>query len=159
MSLWVDWLTVAGLVLLTLGTGAQAWGNLVEFRALWVVINQAAFSESWSHHPIVPPQKIDPEFELHLPELPELPEVTPEEVAEALRHPPITPMWMIRMAAGDNWGVVFAFLGALARVRTEGGKNALQLARLIRQAEIWGLLMLGSALVLMGSVVALIRAY
>ncbi|HEY2270567.1 MAG TPA: hypothetical protein VGI96_48680 [Streptosporangiaceae bacterium] len=34
MTLLVDWLTVASLLLLTLGTGAQALANLTEFRGL-----------------------------------------------------------------------------------------------------------------------------
>ena len=29
-----DWLAVAGLILLTFGTGAQAWANLAEFRSM-----------------------------------------------------------------------------------------------------------------------------
>jgi ornithine cyclodeaminase/alanine dehydrogenase-like protein (mu-crystallin family) len=29
-----DWLAVFGLVLLTFGTGAQAWANLAEFKSL-----------------------------------------------------------------------------------------------------------------------------
>lgn len=37
-----DWLAVAGLILLTFGTGAQAWFNLAEFRSLRRTVSEVA---------------------------------------------------------------------------------------------------------------------
>lgn len=42
MTLLEDWLTVAGLVLLTAGTGAQALASLAEFRGLMKTLAAAA---------------------------------------------------------------------------------------------------------------------
>ena len=37
-----DWLSVVGLILVTLGTGAQALANLAEFKSLQASISEAA---------------------------------------------------------------------------------------------------------------------
>jgi hypothetical protein len=49
-----------------------------------------------------------------------------------------------------RWGTT------LAVVRAGGGEDAVELARFFRQAIVWGMLTLGSALVLAGAVVTLI---
>jgi hypothetical protein len=47
----------------------------------------------------------------------------------------------------------------LARIRTEGGDEAVQLAQFLRQAEVWGIIMIGSALGLAAAVIQLVLAY
>ena len=72
---------------------------------------------------------------------------------------------MLRALAFLNPGVllalgmyvpVFRWGTTLNEVRHAGEKEALDLARFFRQAIIWGMLALGSALVLVGAVVTLI---
>jgi hypothetical protein len=39
--LWTNWVTVIGLLLLSLGTGAQAWTNLTEYQDLFSTVPEA----------------------------------------------------------------------------------------------------------------------
>ena len=49
--------------------------------------------------------------------------------------------------------------GKLRELRAEGGDEAVQLARFLRLAEVWTILMIGSALALAAAVIQLALAY
>jgi len=47
----------------------------------------------------------------------------------------------------------------LAQLRAKGGEEAVQMARFIRLAEVWSILMIGSALALAAGIIQLVLAY
>jgi hypothetical protein len=47
-ALAAGWVTVAGLVLLAVGTGAQAWANLSEYRDLFRTATESARKALWT---------------------------------------------------------------------------------------------------------------
>jgi hypothetical protein len=56
--------------------------------------------------------------------------------------------------------LIFAFSRAtLTRLRNEGGEEAVELARFLRLAEIWAIIMIGSGLGLVAAVIQLAISY
>ena len=157
MSLWADWLAVAGLLLVTAGTGAQAWGNLIEFRSLRDAIRDAAADETRAV--MERPQAVDPyiasAFGFGGPI-----SKAQKEAARAshrfLSNPLVLSTVVLVTVALIPLSPLFWYRSGLARIRAQGGESAVQLARFIRQAAVWGILMLGSVLVLAASVITLI---
>ncbi len=49
--------------------------------------------------------------------------------------------------------------GRLAQIRAKGGDEAVEMARFLRSAEVWAILMIGSALALAAAVIQLALAY
>jgi hypothetical protein len=138
---WViagDWLAVLGLLFLTTGTAAQAWANLSEFESLRQTISQAASNA----------------------------------LAGRATHGSLTGIsvsvpvgFLIGRRQPRRFSVLKVPLlillrpAQLARIRTEGGDEAVQLAQFLRQAEVWGIIMVGSALGLAAAVIQLVLAY
>lgn len=147
-ALAADWLAVAGLVLLTFGTGAQAWANLAEFKSVQRTVSVAALetlkavvvadalsslhSTSWLRRPL---------NVLHI-RLPQF---------ERVRK------WFViaRLALFT----IVLMPSSLKQIRADGGEEAVQLARFARLAEVWTILMVGSALGLAAAVIQLGLAY
>jgi len=128
-----DWLAVAGLTLLTFGTGAQAWANLAEFKSLRKAVSGYAGDVS-----------------------------TVAEFGTDVFLPGMSPI----PAAGNGLlgrliaaiYVVVLFPGFFRDLRDQGGEEAVQLARFLRQAVVWGILMIGSALALVAAAIQLALA-
>ena len=158
MLLVVDALTVGGTFLLTVGTGSQAWAAQAEFRRLFGALTDAEEKVTGREMvkvfgPVVyllvevEPDALESGFQGLLrklftgarPVLHVLGLVNPGMLLALRMYPPVL-----------RWGTT------LAQVRAGGDKNALELARFFRQAIVWGMLTLGSALVLAGAVVTLI---
>lgn len=141
-ALAANWLAVAGLVLLTFGTGAQAWANLAEFRGLKLTVPQASVDVVLS-------------------------------VAGAAMAAALTPPITIAVPLGGGFKSRFRWLGFplmiltaiisiplnATKIRAEGGDEAVQLARFLRLAVVWAILMVGSALALAAAVIQLTLAY
>jgi hypothetical protein len=53
---------------------------------------------------------------------------------------------------------IILFPSDLAQIRAKGGDDAVQLARFLRLAEVWGIIMAGSALALAAAVIQLVFA-
>lgn len=132
-------MTVIGLLLLTLGTGAQAWTNLTEYQDLFSTVPEAtrrAVREQFT--------------DWHLPRRWYLSLGTLSFAriliagANALRHLLLalkqTPQKMIE-------------------IRHASGNDAARIVQLARQAAIWTVLMLGSMFVMAGAIIQLVHAY
>jgi hypothetical protein len=140
MSSWglaAGWLAVCSTALLTIGTGAQAWANLTEFKTL----RQAVGKEAWDAyvHPAASPER---------------------------RLPPVL-VWLglrpllIPYIVWRTWFdllLMFRLPKALTKIRAEGGDDAVQLAQFLRLAEVWVTLMIGSALALAAALIQLVHA-
>ena len=140
-GLAANWLTVGGLVLLTAGTGAQALTNLAEFKSLQGTLSDAVID-------------------------------TARAVASAaLIASPTVPSWLtkplLRSHRAGKWmaiatlalGTIVMMPNRLKEIRAAGGDDAVQLARFARLAEVWAILMAGSALALVAAVIQLTLAY
>jgi hypothetical protein len=158
MSVVVDWLTVGGTFLLTVGTGSQAWAAQAEFRRLFATLSDA-------EHKVTGPEMVK-EFgpavylfvEVEAPESESrfqhrirtfLTGARPVLRALALMSP--ASLLVLRM-----YGPVLRWGTTLRQVVAGGGKNAVELAQFFRQAVVWGMLTVGSGLVVAGAVVTLI---
>lgn len=129
MAITGDALAAAGTFLLTLGTGAQAWANLAEFRSMREAVSNA----------------------------------TREAVREAAGD--LLSRVEDSFLSIDDLGavvvdVIVGFLltimpSKLAEIRSKGQKEAAELAHFLRLAEVWGIIMLGSALALAAACIQL----
>jgi hypothetical protein len=120
-----DSLEVIGLLILTFGTGAQAWANLAEFKSMRRTVSRVAL------------------------------EAFNDVVSEAVE----------KRSGFDPLGLalVFRFMstsmpGKLAEIRARGENDAVELARFLRLAAIWTILMIGSAFALAAAAIQLALA-
>jgi uncharacterized membrane protein len=137
---WViagDWLAVLGLLFLTTGTAAQAWANLSEFESLRQTISQAASNAlaGRATHGSLTGISVS----------------VPVGFLVGRRRPRQFSVLKIPL-------LILLRPAQLARIRTEGGDEAVQLAQFLRQAEVWGIIMIGSALGLAAAVIQLVLA-
>jgi hypothetical protein len=137
-ALVASWLVVGGSFLLTLGTGAQALAFRSEYRHLF---GDLAAEKS--------------------------------QAIEALKYvePALSSIMII--AGGDSdslsiraslrilaaFPIVVAIPLKIAAIRQVGGEEAVHLARLLREATAWSVLMMGSVLILAAVTVQLVLAY
>jgi hypothetical protein len=139
---WViagDWLAVLGLLFLTTGTAAQAWANLSEFESLRQTISGAASNAlaGRATHGSLTGISVS---------------VPVGFLVGRRRQPRRFSVLKIPL-------LILLRPAQLARIRTEGGEEAVQLAQFLRQAEVWGIIMIGSALGLAAAVIQLVLAY
>ena len=143
-----NWLAVLGLIVLTYGTGAQAWADLAEFKSLRETISQEA-SEAlgWIE---LEDQWLDPLTDrlgrLAVPML---------LVKAAIRRIRIL---RARLAGKTIPGAVILMPRKLSQLRAKGGDQAVDMVRLIRSAEVWAIIMAGSALTLVAACIQLALA-
>jgi len=141
-----NWLAVLGTLVLTFGTGAQAWANLAEFKSLQASVSEAAT------------------------------DVLAETLGDALRAVIAAPVtdtleyWSLlarllvrglrlRLVQRSIQGAIILMPRRLAQLRDKGGEEAVQMARFIRAAEVWAIFMIGSGLALVGATIQLALAY
>lgn len=149
-ALTEDWLNVAGLSLLTIGTGAQAAGALAGYRAILKTLpievrnallgGYAAISASYALVDII---------------------MTALAWGAAPRRTVkdrLSQVWFV------IWTSPIALVTAITavprkiiRLKKEGGEVGRQAARLARASALWTVLMLGSALALCAAVIQLMR--
>lgn len=131
-GLAAGWLAVAGTTLLTFGTGAQALGSLAEYRGLR------------RNLPATTMQVLRAELALLEDESPSLPSWwgrhRPSWLAAVTENLSFVP-WML-------WFILITLPGRTAELDAKGHKGAAELGRFLRQAEVWAILMIGSALAL-----------
>jgi hypothetical protein len=131
-------LAVAGSLLLTFGTGAQAWANLTEYRDLFDNASTEARQAL---------QRVGPDLI-----------ATAISVVTRSESPAGRQMWAV-------WRILWAvpmIIGIplkIAAIREAGGEEAARLARLLRQAAVWLVLMAGSALILAAVTIQLALSY
>lgn len=146
-ALAADWLAVAGLVLLTFGTGAQAWANLAEFKSVQRTFTVAALE---SMKAAIVTELVD----VH-------------STSWLRRHLNILHIRLPQFEHVRKWFFIarlalFTLVlmpSSLKQIRAHGGEEAVQLARFARLAEVWTILMVGSALGLAAAVIQLALAY
>ena len=63
------------------------------------------------------------------------------------------------LARASILSAVILMPGRLAQIRAKGGDEAVEMARFLRSAEVWAILMIGSALALAAAVIQLALAY
>ena len=148
------WLSVVGTLLLTLGTGAQAWANRADYKSLQQTASEVAIGAMMD--------ALDVEGRrLRAELLGRLAGDLAGGGSDSRRtrfwlrwH---LPSWLFLLKA-----VLFTIVvmpGKFSQIRTKGGDEAVQLARSLRAAEVWAIIMVGSALALMAAVIQLVLAY
>jgi hypothetical protein len=147
-ALGSGWISVAGLLLLTLGTGAQAWSSLTEFESLRRTIPKAAIEtlRAVMATEMLGGSSLTSRLRrrlniLHI-RIPQFPRVSKW-------------LFIARMAVFT----IVLMPVSLKQIRTDGGEEAVQLARFARAAEVWAILMIGSALALVAATIQLVLAY
>jgi hypothetical protein len=128
-----DWLTVAGLSLLAIGTGAQALASLSDYRNLLRSLPKdvrEAFFDSLG--------------------------ATAGAMLLSGGGGRWKPAWLVVVQACAMATVFVPY--RLAQVRKDGGADEKELARFLRLTGVWTTLMVGSLLVLAGAVVQLVLA-
>jgi uncharacterized membrane protein len=130
-----NWLAVLGLVFLTLGTAAQAWASLSEFEHLRETVSKAAAD----------------------------PLAVSGSLAGITASVPVgILMWRSkpeRLSVLKVPLLLFPRPRQLARIHAKGGDEAVRLAQLLRQVEVWGVIMIGSALGLAAAAIQLALSY
>jgi hypothetical protein len=153
-----DWLAVAGLTVLTFGTGVQAWANLGEYKAMRQVVSKAtrdAIGEARSNTSTL---TVFPFLRAPLRAIARrVPWLDPDEYLASIDH--AFDLFPEMQSGLSIWGFLLIFLpGKLAEIRALGQNEAVELARFLRLAGIWGILMFGSALALAAAVIQLALA-
>lgn len=173
-----DWLTTVGLTLLTVGTGVQAWTHLADFKEARKAVSKATFDGVMR---LIRPGTlllsfflIAKVFSLIVNVLTlggrmlggrDLDESGPigEKVSILLGGIAmlLTPLVILLFAPVF---IIEGFIRSLStsqsKIRTEGGgDDALRLAGFFQQTEVWGILMIGSALALVAAIMQLIVDY
>jgi hypothetical protein len=146
MSLWVDSLTVAGLTCLTTGTAAQAWAFRTEFSILREALDKARKAEAQ--------ESLGPTL-LMIGIVWVAAQATASRPASAFHKVKWGIIAALYQARSMLWSVLRWRWYAL-RISAAGGQEAVELGRLLRQASVWLILTVGSALVWLGAVIALV---
>jgi hypothetical protein len=149
MSLWTDSLTVAGLACLTFGTGAQAWAFRAEFNVLSdaFAMERQADADGGRAETLTAVTKLAATASAAFVVGPSALLLPPVSAALSLTVPLLFP---VNLA----WSL-FRWPAYARRIREKGGEDAVELARLMRQAGVWVILCGGSLLVLAGAVLTL----
>jgi hypothetical protein len=136
MSPWgfaAGWLVVAGTTLLTIGTGAQASANLARYEssreAVKTAVGETAIARARARYVAT---------------MPVIKKVFPFGLVPVLL---------------ENLTLIFLTPSKLAEIRNKGGEEAVELREYLRSAAAWGVLMAGSTLVLVATVIQLALAY
>ena len=129
-ALVAGWATVAGLLLLTIGTSAQAWASLSEYRNLFQTAPESA--------------RDTVQFALGVAGLFfSMPAGVVARLGDSL----------------EAVLAVFRIPHKMTAIRQSGGEDAARLAQLLRLAGIWSILMAGSVLALTGATIGLALTY
>ncbi len=127
-----DVLAIAGTFLLTLGAGAQALANLAEYKTMKTTVSEAAraaLDDAVFNWTLFSRMGVTP-----------------------LVHQPGAGYGILR-------GFLFIFLPRkLAEIRAQDAGEAAELARFLRLAVIWAIIMIGSALALAAACIQLALA-
>lgn len=148
-----DWLAVAGLILLTFGTGAQAWANLAEFRSMRQTVSEVASSAMTD----VLATGLAARYARSLEKAIRAAGGDGDRFRQSYRRPSKLAVRLLLLWA--PLATMTRLPGKLRELRAEGGDEAVQLARFLRLAEVWTILMIGSALALAAAVIQLALAY
>jgi hypothetical protein len=137
-ALATAWLTVLGLLCLAIGTGAQAWGAIAEYRDLIKTAPAAASRQ------FIMIMGIPAAFSL---------------LRDILRNkrPPLWPL--VRWAPLAAWSAIVAGPRKLGQLRASDGEDAVRLNQLIRLTSVWLILTAGSVLLLAAALIRLVLAY
>jgi hypothetical protein len=148
-----DGLGVAALVLATFGTGAQAWANLAEYKSLRQIVRKEVASALW-HDPPASSRYWSARISAAAART-----ATPRTpVAVTILGVIVNRALWLRLKLWFNLNLLFRFPKAVTRIRAKGGDDAVQLAQFLRLTEVWGILMVGSALALAGACIQLALA-
>jgi hypothetical protein len=130
-----SWLSVCGLSLLTIGTGVQAWTNLAEFRALRETAQAVVGNEPTA-------AVLGAFFDFH----------------RKGQKRPLFRGWQLLAIFVPFLILYWVVLTSIAYsgVRNRGGADRVQLARFIRLAAVWAVLMVGAALALAAALINLV---
>jgi hypothetical protein len=132
------WAIVAGSLLLTAGTGAQAWANITEYRDLQQVVAPAASQALLAA--------------LKGPVLTDVRDL----MFSGSRFALTKFAWRLLRAIK---AAIFEIPARMTTLRKTGPEDAARLAQLLRLAAAWSVILAGSALVLVGAVIHLALAY
>jgi hypothetical protein len=147
-GLAANWVIVAGSVLLTIGTGAQAWASLSEYGDLFGETPDHAVSAFISISGLTSLSTSTADYP------------GPPIVGRILDLLGITPeVLQMFQPFVSAVSAIFVIPRKLAAIRAAGGEDAARLAQLLRQAGVWTLLMAGSMLVLAGAAIQLALIY
>jgi hypothetical protein len=138
-----DWLGVAALIFATFGTGAQAWANLAEFKSLRQVVRKEVAFALWHD-----PPASSHYWSARISAAAARTAAPGAPVALTILGFMVTRALWLRLKLWFNLNLLFRFPQTAARIRAQGGDDAVRLAQFIRLTEVWGILMVGSAFAL-----------
>ena len=138
------WLAVLGVLLVTFGTGAQAWANLAEFERLKASVSEDAWNAVKAT----------------------LGEAAVHALLLSAGLPSALRVWgtsvrlfrLLVARTSIQWAII-VIRRRLAQIRDKGGDQAVEMARFIRAAQAWAILMLASGIALVSAVIELALAY
>lgn len=145
------WLSVVGTLLLTLGTGAQAWANRTDYKSLQRTASEVA---SGALDDVIA-------AEIQRASAKALRALT-ESLGAGSSRKGFWQRWQVPFWLFLPKVILFTLVsmpGKLDQLFTKGGDEAVQLARSLRLAEVWAILMIGSALALAAAIIQLVLAY
>ena len=120
-----DWLTVMGLILLTFGTGAQAWGNLAEFRSIRRTVSEVASSMMTDRLAT----GVDAIYARSLEKAIRAADGDGDRFRQSYRQPSKLAVRILLLRA--HLATMVMLPGKLRELRAEGGDEAVQLARFL----------------------------
>jgi hypothetical protein len=165
-GLTAAWFAVIGTLVLTFGTGAQAWANLAEFKSLQASVS-AVVSDIISDQAAATRGTVLDLLGLRLGRR----AVGDGATARASNLPSLLRLallfarlpWQLlerRLTqSGSIQSAVFLMPRRLSELRDKGGEEAVEMTRFLRSAKVWGILMIGSALGLAAAAIQLALAY
>jgi hypothetical protein len=148
-----DVLAVAGTTVLTFGTGVQALANLAEFKTLRQIVRKEVALALWGD-----PSDYSPTWSSRISAAAARTAAPGTPAAVTILGFMVTRALWLRLKLWFNLNLLFRFPKAAARIRAKGGDEAVQLAQFLRLTEVWGILMVGSALALAAACIQLALA-
>lgn len=142
-----DWLSIAGLILLTYGTGAQAAASLADYKALWKNVKHQAKDT----------------FKTNLGTLADAADIATQGTGQA--RPSFS--WEAVWRRPAMWRRILTAAVTVPRKLpqlrhhddAEATDEAIALAKAVRSTAVWAVIMIGSALSLASGIILLVLAY
>jgi hypothetical protein len=138
-----DWLAIAGLILLTYGTGAQAAASLADYKALWKKVKSQAKNL----------------FTENLGTLASAADIATQDTGQVRLSFSWEAVWRRPAMWRRILTAAFTVPRKLPQLRDHNVPEAVDLAKAVRSTAVWAVIMIGSALSLASGIILLVLAY
>lgn len=143
-----DWLAIAGLILLTYGTGAQAAASLADYKALWKKVKSQA-KDTFAKNL----------FTENLGTLASAADIATQDTGQARLSLSWEAVWRRPAMWRRILTAAFTVPRKLPQLRDHNVPEAVDLAKAVRSTAVWAVIMIGSALSLASGIILLVLAY